>query len=359
MNALLIILTLLLALATFLPLSRIRAWPVRVLDFPRLQVSIGWCLLLVAIVVFMPLSLLSATLTLCTLGSLMYQCWWIFPYTRLYKKEVKTAQSPDADNILSIIAVNVLTPNRRAPELLAMIRQHQPDIVLTLESDHWWQTQLDVLEADYPYTIKCPLDNLYGMHVYSRLSLSDSKIDYLVEDDKPSIHTAVLLPPGVSVRCHFLLPTAPAPTENEESSERDAELMVVAHSVANVEQPTIVAGDLNDVAWSRTTRNFRAISGLLDPRVGRGMFNTFHADYWFLRWPLDHLFHSSHFLLANMKRLGHFGSDHFPLLTTLVLNPNYQYQQDGIETSEEEKQFARENMNNKGVSKEDVPTPGR
>ncbi|HEY7883628.1 MAG TPA: endonuclease/exonuclease/phosphatase family protein, partial [Cellvibrionaceae bacterium] len=345
-------------LATFLPILRIQAWPIRMLDFPRLQVSICWCLLLLAIMVYLPLSLLSIVLMACALSGLIYKCWWILPYTALYKKEVQAIAAADPGNTLSIITANVLTPNRRAPELLTIIRQHQPDIVLTLESDQWWQTQLDVLENDYPYTVKCPLDNLYGMHVYSRLPLIDTQVDYLVEDDKPSIHTAVLLPSGRSVRCHFLHPAPPSPTENDESSERDAELLVVAHSVADAKQPTIVAGDLNDVAWSRTTRSFRAISGLLDPRVGRGMFNTFHAHHWFLRWPLDHLFHSSHFFLAAMQRLDDFGSDHFPLLTTLVLKPSDQHQQDGIEPSEEQKQFAREKVNEEPVSKGDVPEPG-
>ncbi len=34
-----------------------------------------------------------------------------------------------------------------------------------------WQEQLAVIEKDYPYRVPVPLDNLYGMHLYSRLPL--------------------------------------------------------------------------------------------------------------------------------------------------------------------------------------------
>ncbi len=46
--------------------------------------------------------------------------------------------------------------------LLAQIQKHQPDLVLTLETDQTWQNELAVIEADYPYRVPVPLDNLYG-----------------------------------------------------------------------------------------------------------------------------------------------------------------------------------------------------
>ena len=50
---------------------------------------------------------------------------------------------------------------------------------------------------------------------------------------------------------------------------------------------------------------------MIDPRVGRGLFATFHAQYWFARWPLDHVFHDPCFRLARLEVLPEFGSDHF------------------------------------------------
>jgi endonuclease/exonuclease/phosphatase (EEP) superfamily protein YafD len=277
----------------------------------------------------------------------------------VYPVEVKSAANKDSQKMIRILTANVLTPNRKAKDLIDLVSENVPDIIVTLESDKWWQTRLDTLEPDYPYSIKCPLDNLYGMHVYSKLPLTDSQIDYLVEPDIPSMHTLVSLPSGHKIRMHFLHPAPPSPTENEESSERDAELIVVAKSVAETGTPVIVTGDLNDVAWSETTRLFRKISGLLDPRVGRGMFNTFHAKFWFLRWPLDHVFHSEHFTLSSIRRLRNFGSDHFALFTELVFEIGRDVQQSGLEADQDDLAWAKAKADSQGVNKKDVPQPGK
>ena len=196
------------------------------------------------------------------------------------------------------------------------------------------------------------------MHVYSKLPLTESRIEYLVEPDIPSMHSLLNLPSGDKIRVHFLHPSPPSPTENEESSERDAELIVVARSVVETDLPVIVTGDLNDVAWSETTRLFRKISGLLDPRVGRGMFNTFHANFLFMRWPLDHLFHSDHFTLSRILRLPGFGSDHFALFTELSLETGRPVRQSGLEADKDDIAWAKTKTKNQGVNKKDVPAPG-
>jgi len=351
--------TVILVIFTLLPMWRYEAWWVRSLDFPRLQLFVISLLLLLMELVLLDLSHASTwVLPILALLCLVYHAWWIIPYTRVFKVEVKSAVGSDRQRIIRIMTANVLTPNRNAKGLIELVRENVPDILVTLESDEWWQARLDILEPDYPYTIKCPLDNLYGMHVYSRLPLTDNQIDYLVEPDIPSMHTLVSLPSGHKIRTHFLHPAPPSPTENEESSERDAELIIVAKSAAEADTPVIVTGDLNDVAWSETTRLFRKISGLLDPRIGRGMFNTFHADFWFMRWPLDHLFHSDHFTLSKICRLAGFGSDHFALFTELVLETGYNVQQSGLKANEDDVAWAKEKAGDQDVSKYDVPRPG-
>ncbi|MDV6314772.1 endonuclease/exonuclease/phosphatase family protein [Idiomarina sp. HP20-50] len=336
-------LAIILGVLTLAPLSRSQVWWIRGLDFPRLQLSVLLgALLVIGFVVIRDWTSVTAIAMGLIIGCLVCQLWWVVPYTFFFPKEVKAVNESQGGQRLRIMTANVLMSNHNSRDLLKLVHDFTPDVLVTLESDDWWQERLDAIEADYPNTVKIPLDNLYGMHVYSRLALSDISVEYLVENDKPSVHCLIELPCGRKVRAHFVHPAPPSPSENEESEERDAELILVARRVEPEKYPTLVTGDLNDVAWSRTTLLFRKISGLLDPRIGRGMFNTFHADYWFARWPLDHIFHSHHFALVSMTRLPGFGSDHFPLLTELALAPEENGVNDGPSPDDDDKEVADE-----------------
>ncbi|MDU6054697.1 MAG: endonuclease/exonuclease/phosphatase family protein, partial [Acinetobacter junii] len=190
--------------------------------------------------------------------------------------------------------------------------------------------------------VPVPLDNLYGMHLYSRLPLHDTEVKFILSDEIPSIHASVTLRSGIQVQLYCLHPKPPSPTEAKDSTLRDAELLIIGDRIKDLDESCIVMGDLNDVAWSRTTRLFQRISGLLDPRVGRYFMNTFHADYRLLRWSLDHIFHSTDFGLVEMKRLSHIGSDHFPIYVVLQTGRIFEQQQQELEQTADDEQEAKE-----------------
>lgn len=110
----------------------------------------------------------------------------------------------------------------------------------------------------------------------------------------------------------------PPPLPGSPSYGRDAELVLTGREIHDHGQPAIVIGDLNDVAWSYTAKLFQRVSHMVDPRVGRGMFSTFHAENLLARYPLDHVFHSRDFTVKQLRRLGYTGSDHFPIMVELA-----------------------------------------
>jgi endonuclease/exonuclease/phosphatase (EEP) superfamily protein YafD len=308
--------------ATLLPLVRSDYWVVRVFDFPRLQITVIFAVTVAAYVLVRedpsPAdNLFLLVLSLC----LAYQLWRMWPYTPLHARQLKPRLQPDPERSLSVLISNVLMTNRDSGRLRGLIREYDPDIVLTVETDAWWHEQLRELESAYPHVVEQLQANTYGMLLYSKVPLVDPQVKFLVQPDVPSIHTGVALRSGDHVRLRCLHPRPPAPGESSRSTERDAELLLVAKELEPQQLPSIVVGDMNDVAWSRTNGLFQKISGLLDPRIGRGFFSTFNANWPFIRFPLDHAFVSRHFRLEAFEVLPHVGSDHFPVFVRLTLSP--------------------------------------
>jgi endonuclease/exonuclease/phosphatase (EEP) superfamily protein YafD len=309
--------------ATILPLLKSRHWAIRAFDFPRLQIAFGaalWCG--GAVTQWPKLSRTDRQLVALTAAALGAQLLQIRPYTRLARKEVLPG---NGEAHVRIITANVLQQNRRTDLYRKLFAELEPDIILLTEPDSRWAREMAYLKETHPYVVERPLDNTYGMILYSRLPLIDPQVRYLVKDEIPSIKTRVRLANGQHIWLYAVHPEPPASLKPDKtprgSGPRDVELLILAEELEQLREPVIVVGDFNDVAWSHTTRLFKRLSRLLDPRRGRGMFNTFHAGYPPLRYPLDHLFHSEHMVLIDFKRLPYTGSDHFPIYAALQLAP--------------------------------------
>lgn len=312
------LLTFLLAVATLLPFLPLAHGIVRVGDFPRQQL-LGIAALLFAAVLLLGDGWISTLLLAVLLAVCVIQFWFILPFTRLWRSQSRQYEAAvDGQGVgLRILACNVKMSNRRYGELAATVEANRPDLLVLMEVDERWLAELHGLLAGYPHLVRKPQDNAYGLLLASIFPLSDTVVEDLLTDGVPSIVTTVEPQGGNRFRLYVIHPEPPVPHRG--SAGRDGETALAALKVRQEELPVIVTGDLNDVAWSRTTERFRRISRLLDPRVGRTIFSTFDARIPLVRWPLDHLFHSPEFRLKAMRRLPPCGSDHFPVLFDLVL----------------------------------------
>ena len=330
---------LLLVALTVLSLIQSNASWVRVWDFPRQQIA---ALLLAALLAALwQLDLRSvAALAIIALSAISLGCqaFRIWRYTRLHAVQAERAQACPDHSCVRLLIANVLVNNRNSGALIRHIGEMQPDLVLLVETGAWWASELQPLQADYPYFVSHPQEG-YGMYLLSRLPLLSPQVRHLVDDHIPSIKTGVKLPSGATFTLYGL---HPAPPPLKDTARRDAELLVVAREARAHNGSVIVAGDLNDVAWSHTTRLFQDVSGLLDPRIGRGFYSTYSANWRLLRWPLDHAFFDQSFLLLDLRVLGDIGSDHFPLFIALCHKPGAGLRQDAPHAEPEDKADTRE-----------------
>jgi endonuclease/exonuclease/phosphatase (EEP) superfamily protein YafD len=313
---------------TLLNFSKHPHWFVRIWDFPRLMTA----LLATAIAVPYAIWFRDRWYDWALLAGLAFvvarQLYMIFPYTPVARKVVKRASgTPDRGRRLRLAISNAEMENRQFDRWLRVMREADPDVIVALEVDSAWDEGLRPLEGggpgQYPHVVRQIQDNYYGMILFSRLKLQEVEVKFLVQDDIPSIHATLVLRDGQRVTLHALHPRPPEPINDQDSAPRDAELVIMGKQIHDHQraEPTIVCGDLNDVAWSYTTQLFLRLSKLLDPRKGRGFYNTFNAKSRLFRFPLDHVFHSDEFKLIELRRLGHVGSDHFPVLIELSCEP--------------------------------------
>lgn len=316
-------LLLLVAAASLLPLVETDAWWIRFLDFPRLQLAAAMVVLLV-VFLLMSRGWAARVLTVvAAVAALSYHAWKLHPYFEATSDRMAgTFEScPEGDG-LSVLVANVQARNERSQEFLSLVADTDPDLLLVLETDPWWDRHLTTLRDSFPHAVQHVSEEHgpFGMHLLSKLELVQPEIRFLFDAFTPSIFTNVALPGGQQVRFLGLHPRPPQ-AWSQPTTMRDAHLLTAALDARSSPAPTILAGDFNAVPWERVNRRAMRIGSLLDPRVGRGLYPTFSTGNPVISWPLDQVLFQNELVLTRFDKLPAFGSDHFPVIASLCLAP--------------------------------------
>ncbi|MDP5076761.1 MAG: endonuclease/exonuclease/phosphatase family protein [Nonlabens sp.] len=347
------------ALLSLVPLVAADYWWIRMFDFPHIQLA---SLTLIAIVLnFIKFDYKWRSdyfFQLVLIGCFIFQTYKFIDYTPIYPTEVQESSTGiDAKNTLKIYTANVLQKNKKGEKLFKEIKEMQPDLIVFTEVDTYWIQKIhEAIGSQYPHRVEQPQDNTYGMAVFSKLILENASVKFQVDKNIPSIHAEVVMKNDEKFQLYAVHPTPPMPQHNPTSTDRDRELMTTAIKSYNSDLPVIILGDFNDVAWSSSTTLTKTIGKLLDLRIGRGFYNTYHAQYPLMRWPLDHILISEHFRHTDSGTGVNFNSDHFPSWATLTYEPELAGDQLPMEPNEKHWKQAENQLKKEGLETfENIP----
>ncbi len=329
-------------LATALSMLPYPIWWMRIWDFPRIQILVFGLIMLGCVVLArpqeQPMRALWFTSVVLLSLSLIQQTRWAIRMTSLARVEVASAANTGAVT-LRIVASNVDYTNTDRDAAIQKLANHEPDLLALVEVDQPWESVLDSQSERFPYRMSELTSDGRGIALLSRVPLHDAQVRHLALDDRPSIWATVrrsdsadssgqrpLSTSDTIIGICVLHPPPPglkkqAQDERVSSKPRDIELQIAAQMIADSPiTDWIMIGDFNDVGWSRTTEQAKITGGLLDPRIGRGFYNTFPANRPLLRYPIDHVLVTSALRVARLERLEDIGSDHLPLLAELQIS---------------------------------------
>ena len=324
------IISCLLIILSILPFIQNQHWVFRVPEFLKLQILVLQVISFSALFFLTKREIWFWIIQSTQLILIIYHLYILARYTKFWRTPQVQKSKSDSDKI-KIIACNIYQYNKDHNRFINLINKEDPDLFLTMESDSNWEKALRVLESNYPNFQKVTLDNTYGMHFYTRLKVITASTHYFIADDIPSIEAELETKDGHRFIFFGVHPPPPSPTEEENSKERDGDLLSVAKRVRDYKLPVVVVGDFNNVAWAKSSILFRKTSELIDARIGRGVLSTFHAKYWFFRVPLDLLFHSPKVFIDKLNILPDIGSDHFPVSCTFHIDIHSYEQEERVD----------------------------
>ena len=128
----------------------------------------------------------------------------------------------------------------------ALVRLHQPDLLVLTEVDSTWLAAITASTKVFPYR-KIVIAGA-GLAIYSKFPIVKSEVRYFGKSHHPRIFAQLAFP---THKLNLVLVHPPTPQVEARFVERNLELSLIASEIKELSGPTILVGDFNCGPWSK------------------------------------------------------------------------------------------------------------
>jgi endonuclease/exonuclease/phosphatase (EEP) superfamily protein YafD len=240
---------------------------------------------------------------------------WYLPTDRL---------STDKTNVLKVMSFNINVKNTDLDRIVRSIISTNPELALVVEIDTTMTKNIGAAIVDrFPFSFRSTGG---GLAIFSKLPLENSSSEKFPgsEDTNLVTHLKYRNKQIKIIGTHPFVPVK-SPTFNRRNLQLDA----LANHLERNPQPTILMGDFNLTLWSPYYRQFIGKTNLHNTRYGFGILPSWIRPSTcvklpqfllpFLNIPIDHIFVSKDFKVANTYTGDNGNSDHAPIISELIM----------------------------------------
>jgi endonuclease/exonuclease/phosphatase (EEP) superfamily protein YafD len=225
--------------------------------------------------------------------------------------------SPDAMS-LRVLSANLDSDNRDMAEFSAMVQRTDPDFIVVIEITPWSLGSLSPAMTGYVHREMILREDDYGLGLFSRYPIKEAEVLYFAGRDTPTLKLRLTIDNRELV---FLITHVTPPIGPTLSEQRNATLELLAKEANGLSGPVVLCGDMNVTPWSPVFEDFLRRSKLTATHQGFGYQGTWPTVFLPFLVPIDHCFVSDGFTVVRREVLEGVGSDHFPVVLDLRLEP--------------------------------------
>ena len=221
-----------------------------------------------------------------------------------------------AGPVVRLATFNLAYPNHNAAVVDRYVADLKPDIMLLQEAGLDWPGPLSGSRLSHA----CQALKTTGDHLFllSRWPVQAWKKARSASTGTPLIVAEIEIGgrPVTIVNFHGASPKTARKARNRNLHFKD-----LAHRMAEIQGPKIIAGDFNCTPWSPYYRDLIEQLDMVSVAQGRGWSWSWPAVLSFLGIPIDHILISRDIKVRSFSRGPMLGSDHLPLIAELELAP--------------------------------------